>query len=234
MKGIILAGGKGTRLLPLTKFTNKHLLPVHDRPMIFFPLTTLKNSGVREVLVVTDGKYLAEFKKVLAKFPGLKISFALQKKPDGIAGALRLAEKFSAGENIAVILGDNIFEADFKKDVCEFRSGAKVFLKKVADPERFGVAEIRGTKVSKIIEKPKNPQSDLAVVGLYFFDKSVFDIIRKMNPSKRGELEITDVNNFYLQEKSLICSKIKGFWTDAGTFESLAAATKLVREKGRK
>ncbi len=234
MKGIVLAGGKGTRLLPLTKFTNKHLLPIYDRPMIFFPLATLRESGVREVLIVTDGKYLADFKKILKNFPGLKISFALQKKPDGIAGALRLAEKFAAGENIAVILGDNIFEANFKKDVCEFQSGAQVFLKKVADPERFGVAEIRGTRVSKIIEKPKNPKSDLAVVGLYFFDKNVFDIIRKMNPSKRGELEITDVNNFYLQQKSLICSKIKGFWTDAGTFESLAAATKLVREKGQK
>lgn len=232
MKGIVLAGGKGTRLLPLTKFTNKHLLPIYDRPMIFFPLETLRKSGIREVLIVTDGKYLADFKKILKNFPGLKISFALQKKPDGIAGALRLAEKFAAGENIAVILGDNVFEATFQKDVREFQSGAKVFLKKVADPERFGIAEIRGTRVSKIIEKPKTPKSDLAVVGLYFFDKNVFDIIRKMNPSKRGELEITDVNNFYLQQKSLICSKIKGFWTDAGTFESLAAATKLVREKG--
>lgn len=234
MKGIILAGGKGTRLLPLTKFTNKHLLPIHDRPMIFFPLATLRESGILEVLIVTDPKFLSEFKKVVAKFPGLKISFATQKKPDGIAGALRLAEKFAAGENAAVILGDNIFEADFAKDVQSFQSGAKVFLKKVPDPKRFGVAEIRGQQVSKIVEKPKKPKSDLAVVGLYFFDKNVFDIIRKMNPSKRGELEITDVNNFYIQKKSLICSKIKGFWTDAGTFESLAAATKLVREKGQK
>ena len=252
MKGIILAGGKGTRLLPFTKFTNKHLLPVHDRSMILYPLETLKNSGIREILIVTDGKFLADFKKLLGdgrKF-GVKLSFAIQKKADGIAGALKLSEKFStprrgsgqASESIAVILGDNIFEADprsgsrtgFRKDVQEFKSGAKVFLKKVSDPERFGVAELRGTKVMKIIEKPKNPQSNLAVVGLYFYDENVFDIIKKIEPSKRGELEITDVNNFYIQAGKLEASKIKGFWSDAGTLESLAEATRLVREKVEK
>ncbi|MCF7846156.1 MAG: NTP transferase domain-containing protein [Candidatus Peribacteraceae bacterium] len=234
MKGVVLAGGRGSRLLPLTKITNKHLLPVHDRPMIFFPLETLKRSGIREILIVTEGKYVPAFRKALVKFSGVKISFAVQKKPDGIAGALRLAEKFTAGENLAVILGDNIFEDSFLKEARAFRSGAQVFLKPVHDPERFGVAEVRGSKVVKIAEKPRKPKSNLAVVGLYFFDKNVFDIIRKMNPSKRGELEITDVNNFYIHRKSLNFSKIKGFWSDAGTFESLAAATKLVREKAQK
>ncbi|MFH0776009.1 MAG: sugar phosphate nucleotidyltransferase [Patescibacteria group bacterium] len=234
MKGVVLAGGKGTRLLPLTQITNKHLLPIHDRPMIFFPLETLKNSGIREVLIVTDPRFLAQFKKIVAKFRGLKISFALQKKPDGIAGALRLAQKFARGENLAVILGDNIFEDSFKSEVRKFKSGAQVFLKKVSDPERFGVAEVRGSRVLRLVEKPKKPKSNLAVVGLYFYDKSVFDIIRKIHPSKRGELEITDVNNFFLQKKSLHSAKIKGFWSDAGTFESLALATKLIREKGKK
>ena len=231
MKGVVLAGGKGTRLLPLTKITNKHLLPVHDRPMIFFPLETLRQSGISEILVVTDPQFLAEFKKVVGKFPGVRISFALQKKPDGIAGALRLAEKFAAGESLAVILGDNIFESSFARDVREFESGAKVFLKKVPDPERFGVAEIRGSRVVGIVEKPRLPKSDLAVVGLYFFDKNVFDIIRKIIPSRRGELEISDVNNFYIARKSLIFSRIKGFWKDAGTIESLAEATKFIRKK---
>jgi glucose-1-phosphate thymidylyltransferase len=238
MKGIILAGGKGTRLLPLTKITNKHLLPIVDKPMIFYPLETLRQSGISEILIVTDGKFIAQFKKILnsatQKNLKIKVAFAIQKKADGIAGALRLAEKFTAGENIAVILGDNIFEAGFREDAKSFQTGAKVFLKKVPDPERFGVAEIRGSKIVQIQEKPRKPKSDLAVVGLYFFDKSVFDIIRKIQPSKRGELEITAVNNFYLQEKSLDFRKIKGFWKDAGTFASLAEATKFIREKTRK
>jgi len=242
MKGIILAGGKGTRLLPLTKITNKHLLPIYDRLMIFYPLDTLKKSGIKEILIITDGKFLADFKKLLGdgrKF-GCKISFAVQKKADGIAGALKLAKKFSDGDSVAVILGDNIFESDFRKDVQEFKKlrsdeiKAKIFVKKVSDPQRFGVAEIRGKKVLKINEKPKNPKSDLAVVGLYFYDKSVFDIIRKVQPSKRGELEITDVNNFYIKENLLNFRKIEGFWNDAGTFESLAEATRLIRKNSNK
>ena len=238
MKGIILAGGKGTRLLPLTKITNKHLLPIVDKPMIFYPLETLRQSGISEILIVTDGKFIAQFKKILnsaaQKNLKIKVAFAIQKKADGIAGALQLAEKFATGENIAVILGDNIFEANFREDVRNFQTGAKVFLKKVPDPARFGVAEIHGSKIVQIQEKPQKPKSDLAVVGLYFFDKSVFDIIRKIHPSKRGELEITAVNNFFLQEKSLDFRKIKGFWKDAGTFVSLAEATKFIREKTRK
>jgi glucose-1-phosphate thymidylyltransferase len=246
MKGIILAGGKGTRLLPLTKITNKHLLPIGDKPMIFYPLETLRQSGISEILIVTDGKFIAQFKKILnsatQKKLKIKVAFAIQKKADGIAGALRLAEKFATGENIAVILGDNIFEASFHEDAKSFQAGAhstgsgqaKVFLKKVPDPARFGVAEIYASKIVQIQEKPQKPKSDLAVVGLYFFDKSVFDIIRKIQPSKRGELEITAVNNFYLQEKSLDFRKIKGFWKDAGTFASLAEATKFIREKTRK
>lgn len=236
MKGVILAGGKGTRLLPLTKITNKHLLPIWDKPMIMYPLETLKRSGIREVLIVTDGKFIDHFKKLLGsgKKLGMKISFAIQKKADGIAGALRLARSFAADDSIAVILGDNLFEDDFKKEVRGFDVGAQVFLKKVKDPERFGVAEVRDKKVLGIEEKPKKPKSDLAVLGLYFYDKSVFDIIQKIKPSKRGELEITDVNNFYIQKNSLNFAKIKGFWQDAGTFESLAEATKLVREKAQK
>lgn len=236
MKGVILAGGKGTRMLPLTKITNKHLLPVWDKPMILYPLETLRNSGIKEVLIVTDGKFLDQFKKLLGsgRKLGMKIDFAIQRRPDGIAGALRLARTFAAGDDIAVILGDNIFENDVRSDVESFESGAKVFLKAVKDPERFGVAEISGKKVLRIREKPKKPKSNLAVVGLYFYDKTVFDIIKKIKPSLRGELEITDVNNFYLQKKSLIAAKISGFWSDAGTFESLAEVTKLVREKLRK
>ncbi|MCF7836185.1 NTP transferase domain-containing protein [Candidatus Gracilibacteria bacterium] len=238
MKGVILAGGKGTRLLPLTKITNKHLLPIHDRPMIFYPLETLRQSGISEILIVTDGKFIAQFKKILnsslQKKLKIKVLFAIQKKADGIAGALKLAEKFAAGEKIAVILGDNIFEANFREDAKIFRIGAKVFLKKVPDPERFGVAEIRGSQIVRIQEKPRRAKSDLAVVGLYFFDKRVFDIIRKIQPSKRGELEITAVNNFYLQTKSLNFTKIKGFWKDAGTFASLAEATKFIRENSKK
>ena len=236
MKGIILAGGKGTRLLPLTKFTNKHLLSIHDRPMILFPIETLRRTGIREILIVTDGKFLDQFKKLLGsgrKF-GVKISFTIQKKADGIAGALRLAKEFADNESIAVILGDNLFEDDFTVDVQKFETGAKVFLKKVIDPERFGVAEIQEKKVTAIFEKPKDPKGDLAVTGLYFYDKSVFDIIRKIYPSNRGELEITDVNNFYLQKNTLNFREIKGFWKDAGTFESLAEATKLIREKCEK
>ncbi len=234
MKGVVLAGGKGTRLLPLTKFTNKHLLPICDRPMIFYPLETLKKSGIREVLIVTDGKYLVKFKETVKKFRGLRISFATQKNADGIAGALKLAKKFAAGDSLAVVLGDNIFEDDFKKDICEFKTGARVFLKKVHDPKRFGIAELRGQKVSRLIEKPRHPRSDLAVVGLYFYDKMVFDIISKIIPSNRGELEITDVNNFYLRVEKLEASKLKGFWCDAGTFESLAMATKLLRKRLKK
>ena len=231
MKGVVLAGGKGTRLAPLTKFTNKHLLPVHDRPMVFFPLETLKKSGIREILIVTDGKFLADFKRILKHFRGVKIAFAIQRRADGIAGALKLARKFAAGDSVAVILGDNLFEDHFRVDVENFKTGAKVFLKKVSDPERFGIAEVRGPRVITITEKPRKPKSDLAVVGLYFFDKNVFDIIQKITPSKRGELEITDVNNFYIQQKTLNSRKIKGFWSDAGTFESLAAATELIRGK---
>jgi glucose-1-phosphate thymidylyltransferase len=236
MKGVILAGGKGTRLLPLTKITNKHLLPIWDKPMILYPLETLKQSGIKEVFIVTDGKFIGQFKKLLGngKSLGMRISFAIQKKADGIAGALRLAESFVDGDSLAVILGDNLFEDSFHQDVENFTVGGKVFLKKVHDPERFGVAEIKWKKVVGIQEKPKKPKSDLAVVGLYFYDKSVFDIIRKIKPSHRGELEITDVNNFYIQENLLNFAKLKGFWSDAGTFASLAEATKLIREKHQK
>jgi glucose-1-phosphate thymidylyltransferase len=235
MKGIILAGGTGTRLLPLTKITNKHLLPICDKSMIFYPLETLQRSGIREVLITTDRQFLDQFKKMLGNGEklGMRISFAIQENPDGIAGALKLAKKFVGDDSMMVILGDNIFENDFLADVQSFKFGAKIFLKQVHNPERFGVAELIDEKVVSLQEKPKNSKSDLAVVGVYFYDKSVFDIIAKIKPSTRGELEITDVNNFYLKEKKLLATKIKGFWSDAGTFESLAEVTKFIRERGK-
>ncbi|MFH1375706.1 MAG: sugar phosphate nucleotidyltransferase [Patescibacteria group bacterium] len=231
MKGVILAGGKGTRLLPFTKFTNKHLLPIGRKPMILYPLETLKRSGIRKVLIVADGKFLSQFKTLLGsgKSLGMQISFVVQRQASGIAGALRLAEEFAGNDDIAVVLGDNIFEDNFASAVKSFQSGARVFLKRVPDPERFGVAELRGSRVHRIIEKPKYPKSDLAVVGLYFYDANVFDAIRGQKPSRRGELEITDVNNWYQQKDQLDARKVKGFWSDAGTLASLARATELVR-----
>lgn len=231
MKGVILAGGKGTRLLPFTKFTNKHLLPIGRKPMILYPLETLKRAGIREVLIVTDGKFLSQFKTLLGsgRKLGMQITFVVQRQASGIAGALRLAEKFAGSESIAVILGDNIFEDNFSSAVKSFKNGARVFLKRVPDPKRFGVAELRGSRVHRIVEKPKHPKSDLAVVGLYFYDASVFDAIREQKPSARGELEITDVNSWFLEKGQLDACGVKGFWSDAGTLESLAQATELVR-----
>lgn len=245
MKGIILAGGLGTRLYPLTWATNKHLLPVYDQPMIFYPIQTLVKAGIKEIMIVTGGPHAGHFIQVLknGKNFGLKhLEFAYQESVDvngkklegGIAHALALCEDFSDGQPLAVILGDNTTDADITDSVKNFRKGATVFLKKVPDPERFGVPVFDKTnkkKITKIEEKPKSPKSDLAVVGLYLYDNQVFDMIRKIKPSDRGELEITDVNNEYLKLDMLNWSELKGFWKDAGTFESLFIASEHWRKK---
>ncbi|MDP3888560.1 MAG: sugar phosphate nucleotidyltransferase [bacterium] len=227
MKGVILAGGLGTRLRPLTLTINKHLLPVYDRPMIFYPIQTLVKAGVEEVLVVTGGPHAGDFIQVLKngkEFGVNHLEFAYQEGEGGIAAALFLAEDFADGDSLAVILGDNTTDADIKKEVRNFKQGALIFLKEVLDPERFGVATLNGKKIIEIVEKPKEPKSNLAVTGLYLYDGTVFDKIRQINPSKRGELEITDVNNLYLQAGNLNWALLSGFWRDAGTFETYAEA----------
>jgi glucose-1-phosphate thymidylyltransferase len=238
MKGIILAGGLGTRMYPLTHVTNKHLLPIFDKPMIFYPIETLMKSGIDEILIVTSGPHVGHFLGVLknGKEFGLKhLEYAYQEKPDGgIADALSLAEDFADGENIAVILGDNTTDADITKDVENFKEGALVFLKEVEDPSRFGVAvfdENDKEKIKAIEEKPKDPKSNMAVTGLYFYDNKVFNHIKNIKPSGRGELEISDVNNEYIKEGKLSWTKLDGFWSDAGTFKSLFSANEYWANK---
>lgn len=234
MKGVILAGGTGSRLFPLTKITNKHLLPVYDKPMIYYPLQTLVDAGIRDILLVTGGRNSGDFLRLLAngKEFGLKhLNYTYQEGEGGIADALSLAEHFADGDRICVILGDNIIETSIKGAVEDFEKqgqGAKIILKKVSDAERFGVAEISGNKIIGIEEKPKNPKSDYAVVGIYLYDATVFDKVKALVPSKRGELEITDVNNAYIKEGTMSFNYLDGWWTDAGTFESLLRATNLV------
>lgn len=229
MKGVILAGGLGTRLYPLTHVSNKHLLPVYDKPMIFYPIQTLVNAGISEALVVTSGPHVGHFLGVLknGKELGLKhLEYAYQEKPDGgIADALSLSEDFADGDSVAVILGDNTTDADISEAVKNFKKGALVFLKKVEDPQRFGVAVFdKDNKIIKIEEKPKDPKSNMAVTGLYIYDKNIFDVIRTIKPSGRGELEITDVNNKYIEKGELDWAELKGYWGDAGTFDSLFKA----------
>ena len=237
MKGIILAGGLGTRLFPCTKVTNKHLLPVFNKPMIYYPLLTMVNAGLKDIMIVTGGNYAGDFLRILGNGRefGLKdISYTYQEGEGGIADALRLAENFAEGEKIFVMLGDNIVEDDIREDIKKFekqKEGAGIFLKEVPDPERFGVAEIKNGKVLNIEEKPKKPKSNYAVCGLYLYDNRVFDIIRELKPSGRGELEITDVNNVYIRKNIMTYSMINGWWTDAGTFESLLKASNLVAGK---
>lgn len=234
MKGVVLAGGTGSRLFPLTKITNKHLLPIYDEPMIYFPIRTLVNAGIRDVLVVTGGRNAGDFLRLLAngKEFGLRsLNYAYQEGEGGIAEALSLAEHFADGGQICVILGDNIIEGSIAQAVEDFRKqerGAKVLLKQVQDAERFGVAELDGAKIVGIEEKPPRPKSNLAVTGIYLYDNSVFDKCRVLTPSRRGELEITDVNNAYIREGSMTYEMLRGWWTDAGTFESLLRATNLV------
>jgi glucose-1-phosphate thymidylyltransferase len=225
MKGVILAGGFGTRLRPLTLITNKHLLPVYDKPMILYPLETLRTAGIDDVMIVCGKEHAGHFMSFLGsgKEYGVKLSYASQNGAGGIADALSLAEDFAGGDKIAVILGDNIFEDDFSVDLKKFESesGAKVFLKEVSDPHRFGVAEIADGAIISIEEKPKDPRSNFATVGLYLYNADVFEKIRKLIPSARGELEITDVHNMYIKERALSYGEINGFWSDAGTFDSL-------------
>jgi glucose-1-phosphate thymidylyltransferase len=236
MKGIILAGGLGSRLFPCTKVTNKHLLPVFNKPMIYYPILTMVNAGLKDIMIVTGGSSAEDFIKILGdggEF-GLKISYAYQKGEGGIADALRLSENFADGQKVFVVLGDNILDDDISEDINTFEKqekGAKIFLKEVPDPERFGVAEIRDGKVSGIVEKPKDPKSNLAVCGLYLYDNSVFEIIKTLKPSGRGELEITDVNNVFIKRGDMTYSVLDGWWTDAGTFESLLKASNLVAKK---
>jgi glucose-1-phosphate thymidylyltransferase len=238
MKGVILAGGLGTRLHPLTKVTNKHLLPVYDKPMIYYPIQTLINAGIDDILVVTGGNNAGDFLKLLGngKEFGLKhINYTYQEGEGGIAEALRLAEFFASGEKICVVLGDNIIEKNIRRAVKNFQKqerGAKILLKEVPDPERFGVPELREDRIVRIEEKPTEPKSQYAVVGIYFYDNDVFNIIKTLKPSRRGELEITDVNNGYIEKGLMTWDILEGWWTDAGTFESLLRANQLVAQTG--
>ena len=236
MKGIVLAGGTGSRLFPLTKITNKHLLPIYDRPMIYYPIQTLVDAGIRDIMIVTGGRNSGDFLRLLVngKEFGLKhINYTYQEGEGGIADALGLAEHFADGQKICVVLGDNIIERDIREAAEKFQAqeaGAHILLKEVPDAERFGVAEVSGGKVIGIEEKPKRPKSNLAVTGVYMYDATVFDKIRTLVPSHRGELEITDVNNAYIEEGTMTFSYLQGWWTDAGTFESLLRAANLVAQ----
>lgn len=240
LKGVILAGGLGTRLYPLTKITNKHLLPVYGKPMIYYPIQTLVDAGITDILIVTGGMHAGEFLRLLgngAEF-GLKhINYTYQEGEGGIAEALRLARYFAGDDRIVVILGDNIIQKGIKDAVEEFKKqpkGARILLKKVDDPERFGVANFKGKKIVSIEEKPEKPKSDYAVTGIYMYDEQVFNIIKTLKPSKRGELEITDVNNAYIRKGELEYSLLDGWWTDSGTFDSLLRANNLVAKRDRR
>jgi glucose-1-phosphate thymidylyltransferase len=238
MKGVILAGGLGTRMYPLTRITNKHLLPVYNKPMIFYPIQTLVTTGIEDILIVTGGNSAGDFLRLLkngADFGLNGLNYAYQDGEGGIADALSLAEEFADGKGICVILGDNIIEKNIKVHVDAFKqqkNGAKIILKEVPDPHRFGVPELNGDKVIKIEEKPKKPKSNFAVIGIYMYDNHVFDIIKTLVPSDRGELEITDVNNAYIKEGTLTWGELDGWWSDAGTFDSLLSASQLIKETG--
>ena len=238
MKGVILAGGLGTRLFPLTKITNKHLLPVYNKPMIYYPIETLVNAGITDVLLVTGGNNAGDFLRLIGNGKELNlkhIEYTYQEGEGGIAQALGLAEEFADNGKICIVLGDNIIEKNIYGAVENFKkqeNGAKIIVKQVPDPERFGVPVLQGDKVIAIEEKPDFPKSNYAVIGIYMFDNTVFDIIRTLQPSLRGELEITDVNNVYIKRKNMTYEFLDGWWTDAGTFDSLRIATNLVAETG--
>ena len=238
MKGVVLAGGLGSRLSPLTRITNKHLLPVYNEPMIYYPIKALINAGIDDIMVVTGGNSAGDFLKLLrnGKDFGLKhLNYTYQDGEGGIADALALVEHFADEEPICVILGDNIIEGNIRAAADEYKqqgTGAKILLKKVPDPQRFGVPELEGDKVLNIEEKPSDPKSDLAVIGIYFYDATVFDVIKTLVPSGRGELEITDVNNYYIKRGEMTWNELDGWWTDAGTFESLLLASNLVAKTG--
>jgi glucose-1-phosphate thymidylyltransferase len=236
MKGIVLAGGLGTRLAPLTRVTNKHLLPVFDQPMVHYPIHTLVGAGITDILIVTGGNSAGDFLKLLrngAEFGLKRLNYAYQEGEGGIAAALSLAEHFADGEPVCVVLGDNILEKSIAPFVKKFRhqgSGAKILLSEVNDPQRFGVPVFEDGRVTRIEEKPADPQSNFAVIGVYLYDNRVFEIIKTLKPSGRGELEITDVNNAYIVSGDLSWDVIEGWWTDAGTFDSLLKASNLISE----
>ncbi|MEK6869829.1 MAG: sugar phosphate nucleotidyltransferase [Nanoarchaeota archaeon] len=233
MKGVILAGGFGKRLGMLTRVTNKHLLPIYDKPMIVYPLQKLLDAGIKEILIVSGPDHAGHFLNLLGSGKEFKVHFTyeIQDEAGGIAQALGLAEDFADGDNLAVILGDNIFMDDLSEEINSFTGGAKIFLKETEDANRFGVAEIKGDKIVRIEEKPKNPKTKYAVTGLYLYDSKVFGIIKGLKPSARGEYEITDVNNRYIKKGLMKYSIVKGFWSDAGTFESLFRATEYMATK---
>lgn len=233
IKGVVLAGGTGSRLMPLTKVTNKHLLAVGQKPMIYYPVEKLVSAGIKEILIVTGVDHMGDVVTLLGsgKDFGCRFTYKVQDQAGGIAQALSLAENFASSSGLVIILGDNIFKASLKPHLKKFiaqKKGARVLLKEVENPQRFGVAEISDGKVTKIVEKPKNPKTNHAVTGIYFYDNDVFNIIKTLKPSGRGELEITDVNNAYISRKQLEYDILAGWWTDAGTFESLNTANELV------
>ena len=238
MKGVVLAGGSGSRLRPLTAVTNKHLLPVYNQPMIYYPIQTLVNAGINDIMIVTGGNSAGDFLKLLGngKTFGLKhLNYTYQEGEGGIAAALSLVEHFADDGPICVVLGDNIIQGNIRAAADAYReqpTGAKILLKRVPDPQRFGVPQLDGRRIVKIDEKPAEPKSEYAVIGIYLYDGRVFDIIRTLKPSGRGELEITDVNNAYIERGEMTWDELEGWWTDAGTFESLLRATKLVAENG--
>ncbi|HEY3227015.1 MAG TPA: sugar phosphate nucleotidyltransferase [Planctomycetota bacterium] len=236
MKGVVLAGGLGTRLAPLTKVTNKHLLPVYRKPMVYYPLEKLAAAGIREVMLVTGGPFAGHFLRLLGngRSLGLRdLHYTYQEGEGGIAEALGLCEQFVEGDRVCVILGDNIFSGDIRPGLESYlkqKSGAKIFLKEVPDPQRFGVPELEDGRIVGIEEKPEKPKSKYAVTGIYMYDAAVWKVIKSLKPSGRGELEITDVNNHYVKQGTLTHETLDGFWTDAGTFESLLRANKLVAD----
>ena len=239
MKGVVLAGGLGKRMMPLTKVTNKHLLPVYDKPMIYYPIRILLEGGIDEILIVTGGSYAGDFLRLLGNGKDLgirRLHYTYQEGEGGIAEALSLAEDFAEGDKICVVLGDNVIEKTIRPGVDKFRTmeeGALIYLKEVDDPQRFGVPHIEGDRIARIDEKPEKPASSYAVIGIYMYDPRVFEIIRPLTPSARGELEITDVNNAYIGKGRLSYEILDGWWTDAGTFDSLLRASKLIAEQGQ-
>src|SRR3990167_992928 len=236
MKGIILAGGSGTRLRPLTSITSKQLLPIYNKPMILFPLETLLNSGIKDVLIIVAPSNACDFLKLLGsgKEFGCKFTYEIQDKPEGLAQAFLIGENFLADDSATLVLGDNIFEDNFSEAITSFRSGGRVFAKEVPDPERFGVVMFDENKRAvSIEEKPEQPTSNFAVTGLYIYDNTVVQKVKTLAPSSRGELEITDLNNVYLREGTLDVAFVAGKWFDTGTFESLYEATQFVRDRAR-
>ncbi|MCX8065914.1 MAG: sugar phosphate nucleotidyltransferase [Candidatus Hydrogenedentes bacterium] len=241
MKGVVLAGGLGTRLLPLTRVTNKHLLPVYNKPMIFYPIQTLVDAGVKDIMIVTGGNNAGDFLRLLGNgedFGLNQLHYTYQKTEGGIAHALSLTEPFVGKDKVVVILGDNFIQGSIKKALEEFEKqseGAKIFLKEVSNPQEFGVAVIEGGKVKEIIEKPKNPPTNYAVIGIYMYDSDVFEICKRLKPSARGELEITDVNNEYIRRGTMTYEFLEGWWADCGSFDALLRSSILVaKELGAK